>query len=57
MRDYKTIDQLLVENPNLQIAVEFLIQSIKFSSSVSDTILEKWDELRAQDNKNKEMYD
>ena len=57
MNNYKTIDQLLSENPNLRIAVGFLIQSIKFSSGVSDTILEKWDELRAQDVKNKEMYD
>ena len=57
MNNYKTIDQLLMENPNLRIAVGFLIDAIKFSSGISDEVLKKWDELRAQDVKNKEMYD
>lgn len=57
MNNYKTIDQLLSENPNLLTAVVFLIRSIELSSGSSNTILSKWDKIRALDNKNKEMYD
>lgn len=57
MNNYKTIDQLLSENPNLQIAVGFLIEAIIISPGISNTILSKWDEIRALDKKNKEMYD
>lgn len=57
MNNYKTIDQLLSENPNLLTAVGFLIQSIELSSGSSNTILSKLDKIRALDKKNKEMYD
>jgi hypothetical protein len=57
MNNYKTIDQLLSENPNLQMAVGFLIEAIIISPGISNTILSKWDEIRALDKKNKEMYD
>lgn len=56
-RNYKTIDQLLSENPNLLLAVGFLIESIKISSSCPDHVLSNWDKIRREDQKNKEKYD